>query len=73
MLNELIKEYTTDSEVCMGEFLAYKKVPQGMTFEQAFEMYIKCMNMVEGDEFFVKQENSEELIPLPMRNKTINE
>ena len=54
IVNELIDEYRRDSDVCMGEFLAYKKVPKGMTFEQAFEAYKDCMEQIEGDIYFPK-------------------
>ena len=59
---KLIKEYIEDSEVVMGEFLAWKKVPRGMTFEDAFEMYIRAMKEVNGDQFYaVKEGETEEL------------
>lgn len=52
----LIKEYIKDSEVVMGEFLADKKVPNGISFEQAFEIYIACMQCVNGDRFYAIKE-----------------
>ena len=54
MTKELIKDYIENSEVCMAEYLASKEVPQGITFEDAFNTYINCMKQVEGDKFFVK-------------------
>ena len=56
MLKGLIKDYTENSEVCTAEDLASKEVPQGMTFEDAFNTYISCMKEVEGDKFFVEKE-----------------
>lgn len=55
MVKEMIKDYIENSEVCMAEYLASKEVPQGITFEEAFYIYIKCMKQVEGDKFFVKR------------------
>ena len=54
--DSIIEEYERDSEVVMAEFLAWKKVPRGMSFEQAFETYIECMKKVEGDKFFTIKE-----------------
>ena len=56
MEKNLIKDYIENSEVCMAEYLALKEVPQGMTFEDAFNTYINCMKEVEGDKFFVEKE-----------------
>lgn len=53
---ELIKDYIENSEVCMAEYFASKEVPQGLTFEDAFNIYIICMKQVEGDKFFVEKE-----------------
>ena len=55
MTKDLIKDYIENSEVCMAEYLASKEVPQGITFEEAFNIYINCMKQVEGDGFFVKR------------------
>ena len=61
-LNGLLAEYCNDSEVCMAEFLADKEVPAGMTFEEAFEMYIECMKRAEGDRFYtIKEDETIEL------------
>ena len=49
--NQIIDKYYAESEVCMAEFLAWEK-PKGLTYEEAFEVYILCMKMVEGDEFY---------------------
>ena len=56
MIKDLIKDYIENSEVCMAEYLASEEVPQGMTFEDAFNTYINCMKEVEGDKFFVEKE-----------------
>jgi hypothetical protein len=39
----------------MAEFLA-SEFPKGLSFEEAFETYILCMKMVEGDEFYAIKE-----------------
>ena len=36
---------------CCAEMLADQKVPEGMTFEDAFEVYVAMMMTVEGDRF----------------------
>ena len=51
----LIDKYFAESEVCMGEFLA-SEFPSSLTFEEAFETYILCMKMAEGDEFYTIKE-----------------
>ena len=56
MAKDLIKDYIENSEVCMAEYLASEEVPQGMTFEEVFNIYINCMKQVEGDKFFVEKE-----------------
>ena len=53
---DLIADYH-QQDVCAAEFLADKEVPEGMTFEQAFELYIEVMKTVEGDRFTVTKEN----------------
>lgn len=55
MIKDLIRDNIGNSEVCMAEYLASKEVPQGLTFEEAFNIYINCMKQVEGDRFFVKR------------------
>ncbi len=51
----VIDKYYAESEVCMAEFLA-SEFPKGLSFEEAFETYILCMKMVEGDEFYTIKE-----------------
>lgn len=51
-VSDIIETYITDSDVCMAETLAFEKVPSGMTYEQAFKVYIKAMKEVEKDRFF---------------------
>lgn len=53
---DLITDYRFQ-DVCAAEFLAREKVPEGMTFEQAFELYVEVMKTVEGDRFTVTKEN----------------
>lgn len=48
---EKIIEQYTQSEVCMGELLANISA-DGMSIEDAFELYIKAMNYAEKDEFY---------------------
>lgn len=49
-LEDVVKEYS-QSGVCMAETLA--RIPaNGLTIEEAFELYIKVMNYAEGDEFY---------------------
>ena len=55
---KLIDKYYKESEVCMGEFLA-SEFAKGLSFEEAFETYILCMKMVEGDEFYTIQEGGQ--------------
>ena len=55
-IKDFIEKYQRESEVCVGEFLAWEEVPQGMTFEQAFEVYIEVMKRVEGDKFLTIKE-----------------
>ncbi len=48
---ELLSTYE-DSEVCMAETLASEVVPAGVSYEEAFEIYIEAMKRVEGDTFY---------------------
>ena len=52
---DLITDYRFQ-DVCAAEFLADTEVPAGMTFEQAFELYVEVMKTVEGDTFTVTKE-----------------
>lgn len=55
-----IKEQYKFSEVCMGELLA--DIPaEGLSIEDAFELYIRCMQWVEGDKFFVEKPDEDEV------------
>lgn len=49
-LEDVMNEYGR-SEVCMGETLGSMSA-NGLTIEEAFELYIKAMNHVEGDKFY---------------------
>ena len=46
----ILDGYFTQGNCCF-DYLATEVVPQGMTFEQAFELYIKMMIIIEGDRF----------------------
>ena len=52
----LVDDYRKNSEVCLAEYLASAPVAGGMTYEQAFDLYIKAMKEVEGDRFYVIKE-----------------
>lgn len=56
IVNNLINDYEENSDVVMAEYLSSKKVPHGLTFEDAFEIYIDLMKRVEGDEFYTIKE-----------------
>ena len=49
-LATLIGKYMNQDNCCF-DFLAYEKVPAGMTFEEAFEVYVGMMQTVEADRF----------------------
>lgn len=56
-LKDVMNIYS-QSEVCMGETLGH--IPaNGLTIEEAFELYTKAMNYAEGDEFYRKEYDSE--------------
>lgn len=60
--HELQDYYLQESEVCMAELLATLEVPTGMTFEEAFGMYIALMKWSDGDKFYtIKEEERIEL------------
>ena len=55
---EFIKSIYFESEVCMYETLA--SIPaDGLTFEEAFELYAEAMKWCEGDRFFQVFENGD--------------
>ena len=56
---KLVDKYYAESEVCMAEFLA-SEFPKSLSYEEAFEVYILCMKMVEGDEFYTIKEGIKE-------------
>ena len=56
-INEIIRKFREDSEVCMAEFLTSENVPANLTFEEAFFVYMSCMNKIEGDNFYTVKEN----------------
>ena len=46
----LVKKYMEQDNCCF-DFLASEKVPSGLTYEEAFEIYVGMMQMVEADRF----------------------
>lgn len=60
-LEDVMREYDR-SEVCMGETLGSMSA-NGLTIEEAFELYIKAMNHAEGDKFY-RTDNGGETINL---------
>ena len=52
ILRGLVKDYAEKSEVVMAEYLAWRKVPEGLSYEDAFELYIAAMKQANGDRFF---------------------
>lgn len=49
-LEKVIEEYIHD-DICIYDLLA--SIPaDGLTLEEAFELYIAAMKKIEGDEFF---------------------
>ena len=49
-LSILVKKYMEQDNCCF-DFLANEKVPSGLTYEEAFEIYVGMMQMVEDDSF----------------------
>lgn len=41
-----------ECDVCMAEYLAQFQIAEGITIEDAFEMYIHLMQWAEGDRFY---------------------
>ena len=58
-LNTIKENYHT-SNVCMGETLAATPA-EGLSVEEAFELYIRCMQWAEGDKFFVEKLDEDEV------------
>ena len=49
-LDKVIKEYVQD-DICIYDLLA--SIPaDGLTLEEAFELYISALKKIEGDQFF---------------------
>ena len=63
-LKRILDEYI-HNDVCVAELLADITVPENVSYEQAFETYIKAMKTVEQDKFFLQRRDEEiiELIP----------
>jgi hypothetical protein len=49
-LSALMNKYMKQDNCCF-DFLAHEKVPAGMTFEEAFEVYVGMMQTIEADRF----------------------
>lgn len=39
-------------DICIADLLADVKVPKGISYEQAFEIYIQLLKMIEKDNFY---------------------
>lgn len=39
-------------DICIADLLANIKVPKGISYEQAFEIYIQLLKMIENDNFY---------------------
>lgn len=52
-----LKEEYGKSDVCIAELLADLEVPEGMTYEEAFGIYVKMLSEIEGDAFYRHVEN----------------
>lgn len=39
-------------DICIADLLANIKVPKGTSYEQAFEIYIQLLKMIENDNFY---------------------
>lgn len=63
-LDKIKVQYIT-CDVCMGELLADLPA-DGLSIEQAFELYIESMQWANGDRFFIERiaEPQKELIPI---------
>lgn len=57
IFQEIKDTYITESEVCMAELLADLTIPAGVSFEDAFELYVALMKWSDGDEFYVVKED----------------
>ena len=55
LVNDIIDIYA-DNDLCMAEILADETVPDGLTYEEAFEVYIEAMKRADGDEFYTIKE-----------------
>lgn len=51
----LINAYINNG-VCMAELLAWEEVPAHTTWEDAFEIYVEMMKLMEEDQFYVIKE-----------------
>lgn len=51
-VEQKIYEGYHNSDVCVAEYLATTPVPKGLTFEDAFLLYVKFLTGIECDRFF---------------------
>ena len=58
----VFNEYVNQGDVCAAEYLAWRKVPEGLSFEDAFHVYVEVMKRVEGDVFRVTKEGKTETL-----------
>lgn len=57
-LSRIMKEYQAN-DICMGELLA--AIPaDGLTLEEAFELYIAAKKWADGDKFYQVIENEKQ-------------
>ena len=54
VVNRIVRDYKNNNEVCMGELLA-DETADGLTLEEAFEVYVHCMKAIEGNRFYVEK------------------
>lgn len=57
IVKNIVQKYINESDVCMAKLLANEPVPQGMSFEDAFLVYVECMKHIDKDRFTVTREN----------------
>lgn len=66
-----IRDEFWDEDVSMSDFLATTEVPAGMTFEDAFEVYIKARKWADHDHFYIHRGDEPfptGLVELPQEN-----
>lgn len=56
VVDRLTESYINNSEIVMGEYLAFEKA-NGLTFEEAYHIYIALMKRAYGNQFYVIKED----------------